>query len=60
MIFKTPFAGNTLKQMCVSVSGVKRWNCLENDLKCCSNIVQFKYKYKEKIFNLYKDDGENC
>ena len=57
--FKQPFAGNTLKQMCVSVSGVKRWNSLENDLKCCSNILQFKYKYKQKILNLYKDECEN-
>lgn len=57
--FKQPFAGNTLKQMCVSVSGVKRWNLLENDLKCCSNILQFKNNYKQKILKVYKEECEN-
>lgn len=58
--FKQLSAGNTLKQMFVSVSGVKQWNSVENHLKCCSNIFQFNCKYKQKILSLYKDECENC
>jgi len=38
----------TLKQICPSVVGVKLWNSLQNDLKCCLNIFQFKKMYKER------------
>lgn len=57
--FKHPFVRTTLKQMCVSVAGVKQWNSLENDLKCCSNVSQFKYKYKQKMLNLYEKERQN-
>lgn len=54
--FKQAFAGNTLKQMFVSACGMIQWNSLENNLKCYSNILQFKHKYKQKILNLFKDE----
>lgn len=47
--FKHPFARTTLKQMCISVCGVKLWNSLTIDLKACININQFKRMYKNKI-----------
>jgi len=46
---ETSRRNNDFKQPFDSVSGMKRWNFIENDLKCCSNILQFKNKYKEKI-----------
>lgn len=38
--FKSPYAHATLKQMSVSVCGVKQRNSLENDFRCCSDITQ--------------------
>lgn len=41
--FKHQFARTTLKQICISVVGVKLWNSLQIDLKGCVNIFfQFK------------------
>lgn len=51
--FKHQFARTTIKQMCPSVMGVKVWNSLHDNLKSCSNIGQFKYKYKQSIFSQY-------
>lgn len=42
------------KQMCVSVYGVKLWNSLDDDFKHCSDIIQFKRIYKEKIMGRYE------
>lgn len=47
--FKHQFARTTLKQMGTSVVGVKLCNSLQNDLKGCINIFQFKKMYKERI-----------
>jgi len=47
--FKHQFARTTLKQMCISVAGVKLWDSLQNDLKGCLNIFQFK-----KELHLYR------
>ena len=54
--FKHPFGRTTLKQMCISVCGVKLWNSLTIDLKACTNINQFKRMYKNKIIRKYEDD----
>ncbi len=40
--FKSSLARTTLKQMCISVYGVKLWNSLGSDMKCCSNTEQFE------------------
>lgn len=37
-----------LKQVCISVFGVKLWNSLDNRIKCCLNIMQFEWIHKEK------------
>lgn len=51
--FKPRHTRTTLKEKCLSVIGVIQWNSLETVQKCCSNIFQFKCKYKEKILKLY-------
>ena len=50
---KHQFARTTLKQMCVSVVCVKKWNSLQNDLK---NICMFKKMYKENVIRQYEVD----
>jgi len=39
---KHPYARTTLKQMCISVVGVKLWNSQQKDLKNCMCIFQLK------------------
>lgn len=38
--FKIVYACTTLKQKCVSVYGVKLWNSLNTELKCCKKILE--------------------
>ena len=52
--FKHQFARTTLKQMCISVAGVKLWNSLQNDIKGCLNIFQFKKNLKNKELHCMK------
>lgn len=54
--FKHQFARTTLKQMCISVVGVKMWNSLHSDIKSCLNICQFKRMYKERLIRHYEHD----
>lgn len=51
--FKHQVARTTLKQMCVSVIGVKLWNSQQKDLKGCTDIFQFKKMYKERQIRQY-------
>ena len=37
------YARTTLKLMCISVYCVKLWNYLDNNLKCCPNIIQLTF-----------------
>ncbi len=53
--FKNVKVRTTRKSFCVSVYGVKLWNCLNEELKQCPNIEQFKKKYKNMIFKRYED-----
>jgi len=52
--FKHQVARTTAKQMCTSVVGVKVWNSLQRELQQCTNIFQFKKRFKEKTMNLYE------
>lgn len=52
--FRYQTARTTAKQMCTSVVGVKVWNSLQNELKQCKNIFQFKKRFKEKTMDLYE------
>jgi len=51
---KHQFVWTTLKQMCISVAGVKLWNSLQNDLKGCLNIFQFKKNSKNEELHRMK------
>lgn len=51
--FRSSFARTTQKQKCVSVYGVKLWNSMNNEFKCCTNVYSFKKMYKEKIMKEY-------
>jgi len=54
--FKHLTARTNLKQMCLSVAGVKAWNLLRKDLKSCKNILEFKKRYKKKQLELYQTE----
>ena len=53
--FKYQVARTTLKQMCISVVGVKIWNSQLQDLKGCTDIHRFKKKCTnaEKVVNMH-------
>ena len=38
-----------LKSMCISVTGVKLWNSLDNSLISCKNVYHFKKRYTGKV-----------
>ena len=40
--FKHYYSRTTLKGMCISITGVKLWNSLDNSLKNCRNVHLFK------------------
>ena len=52
--FKHRFARTTLKQMCVSVAGVKLWNSQNTELKSCTTMFQLKKKFKGGKIESYK------
>uniref|UniRef100_A0A8C6MEW6 Reverse transcriptase domain-containing protein n=1 Tax=Nothobranchius furzeri TaxID=105023 RepID=A0A8C6MEW6_NOTFU len=51
--FKRIFVRTTLKQMCISIYGVKLWNNLDDELKKCTTTDQFKKMYKDKMLKSY-------
>ena len=53
--FKLNFVQIKRKQFCISFHGVKLWNALECYFKNCTNIKRFKYMYKEKCLDSYKN-----
>lgn len=56
LYFKNVKVRTTRKSFCVSVYGVILWNSLNDELKQCPNIEQFKKKYKNMIFKRYSDE----
>ena len=52
--FKSIFARTTLKQQCISVTGVKLWNSQNKYLKSCTSMFVFKQAYKKKLLDNYK------
>lgn len=54
--FKSKIVQITLKQMCISVQGVKLWTSLDEDLKKCPTLNQFKILYKKKNYVLHTFD----
>ena len=54
--FKHLFARTTLKQMCISVTGIKLWNAQNKELKSCTTMFQFKKGFKRgKMINYELD-----
>ena len=56
--FKHPYARTTLKQMCISVVGVKLWNSQQKDLKNCLCIFQLEKLYRLRKMGLYEAECE--
>lgn len=46
----------TMRGFSISICGVKLWNGLNVELKHCQNINQFKKRYKQMVFQQYKDE----
>ena len=57
--FRTQKHSSTLKSFSPTVNGVQLWNKLEMELKRSPNINLFKYKYKQKTFEIYREQ-EMC
>ena len=57
--FRTRIVRTTMKRMCTSVSGVKVWNKLSQELKQCPSMSVFKKRLRLMIFNKYRDDDLN-
>ena len=50
---KHKFSRTGLKSMCISVTGVKLYNKLLDDVKNCKNVKLFVKKCKSKMINSY-------
>ena len=46
-------ARTNVKAMCLSVSGVKRWNYLSNNLRDCNSVIIFKKNPKKYFISNY-------
>ena len=53
---KTAFARIKVKSFCISVCGVQLWNNMNVEIMQCSNMIQFKKRYKQNIIMRYKED----
>lgn len=58
--FRKQKHSTTLKSFSPTVNGVQLWNNLEMEMKQCPNINLFKYKYKQKIFEKYREEEMIC
>ena len=51
--FKQIYICTNLKYMCISVTGVKLWNTLDNSLISCKNVHHLKKCYTDRLLNSY-------
>ena len=56
--FKQIYVRTNLKSMCISVTGVKLWNYLDNSLISCKNVHHFKKRYTDSLLNSYVLDSK--
>ena len=54
--FKHTFGRLSLKQMCISVAGVKLWHSQSKELKSCTSMSQFKKMFKKEKISIYKKE----
>ena len=45
--WKQPTSNTLMKSRCISVSGVKSWNALPEELKHSWNVIKFKKGFKD-------------
>ena len=57
--FKQIYVRTNLKSMCISVTGVKLWNTLDNSLISCEQFHHFKKCYTDRLLNSYVLDLES-
>lgn len=50
---KHPTIRTTMKSMCISVCGVRIWNDIDEEIKMCNDITNFKFKYKLYLIDKY-------
>ena len=58
--FKQIYVRTNLKSMCISVTGVKLWNSLDNSLIICIYVHHFKKCYTNRLLNGYVLNGYVC
>ena len=51
--FETKYCRTTLKSMCISVKGANMWNCLNKNIKHCTNVFAFKKRYRSLLVSKY-------
>ena len=49
--FKQKYVRTKKKQLCISTSGVKLWNSLDDSIKQCKTLSLFKTRYKQKLLS---------
>lgn len=54
--FKHTFARLSVKQMCISVAGVKLWHSQSTELKSCTSTSHLKRVFKREKINAYKNE----
>ena len=55
--FKQIYVRTNFKNVCISVTGVKLWNSLDNSLIRYKNVYLFKKRYTDKLLNSYVLDS---
>lgn len=51
--FESKYCRTTLKAMCISIKGVNMWNCLNTNIKNCTNVIAFKKRYRSLLVSKY-------
>ena len=57
--FRQTYVRTTIKQHCVSVTGIKLWNCIENYIKNSKTEQAFKARFNCFLIS-YLDTVENA
>ena len=58
--FRQTYARTTKKQYCVSVTGIKLWNCIESYIKNSKTEQALRTKFKCFLISSYLDTVESA